>query len=475
MSTDATDTLGPGKTTSTTASTITPVTDTDGGSESQSGSTAGPTTDTTDTGQTSDTSDTEAPTESTTEEPTGSTTVEPSTTDEPTDSETDTDTDTDTGGEPLTDEELMRAAMAGEYDPGEALDIIARRGGLPVYTEDGTYLFGCLCGPGVWQLAGDHDGWAGAEMAQTGELWAIEVSIFEPDGSIYKFYDGQDYIADPMGRRYGYDNFGEYSLVRATAPHLERWFDLAGYDLGPRDLQVWVPQDGAFTHALYVHDGQNLFDPEAPFGGWQFTQFLPGGILVVGIDNTGVNRMDEYTHVTDVIQGMTVGGMGDNYADLVELEIRPLIEEAYGVPDVVGTMGSSLGGLISFHIADRFPDSYDMALSLSGTMGWGSIGDGVNEETMIERYIAAGHRSTALYLDSGGNANTCVDADADTIEDDGDGTDNFCENNQFRDALAGIGYTFDVDLWHWHEPNAPHNEAAWAARLDYPLELFSQI
>ncbi len=476
---ESTDTLGPGNTSTGNASTITPLT------ETTDGTTGDPTTDTTEDSTTdASTHTTHDSTEVTTEETVTGSETDPSateTTDAQTETETDseteteTDSETDTGGEPLTDEELMRAAIAGEVDPDEALTTIAGRGGLPVITEEGTFLFGCLCGAGSWQLAGDHDGWAGAEMDQTDELWSIEVAIFEPDGSIYKFYDGQDYFPDPMGRRYGYDNFGEYSLVRATAPHLERWFGLSGYGLGPRNLQVWVPQDGAFTHALYVHDGQNLFDPEALFGGWKFNETLPDGMLVVGIDNTGVDRIDEYTHVMDEIQGMAAGGLGDSYADLVELDIRPRMEEAYGLPEVVGTMGSSLGGLIAFHIADRHPDRYDMALSMSGTMGWGSIGDGVHEETMIERYVAAGHRSTALYLDSGGNANTCVDADDDGIEDDGDGTDNFCENNQFRDALANIGYTFDVDLWHWHEPGAPHNESAWAARLAYPLELFSQL
>jgi len=465
-----TETLGSGKPTSGQASTLTPVTETSGESDATS-ETTGSTEDTqTSTGPTDPTQTTETDASETDSDATSVTDSESDT-----DPETQTGSETDTDGEPATDEELLRASIAGEVPPEDALATISRRGGLPVETLEGSYLFACLCGPGTWQLAGDHDGWAGAEMAQAGELSWIEVAIFEPDGSIYKFYDGEDlWVPDPMGRRYGYDDNGEFSLVAASGPHLERWYALAGFELGPRNLQVWVPQDGQFSHVLYAHDGQNLFDPQAPFGGWQFSESLPEGMLVVGINNTGLNRIYEYTHVVDEIQGDPVGGLGDNYADLVELEIRPLMEQAYGEADVVGTLGSSLGGLISFHLADRYPERYDMALSLSGSMGWGSIGEGIMEPTMIERYLAAGHRSTALYLDSGGSG-TCLDSDADMIEDDGDDFDNFCVNNQFRDALASIGYTFDLDLWHWHELDAPHNEAAWALRLAYPLELFSQI
>ena len=43
---------------------------------------------------------------------------------------------------------------------------------------------------------------------------------------------------------------------------------------------------------------------------------------------------------------------------------------------------------------------------------------------------------------------------------------------QFADALAGAGYTWDTTLFHWHEPGAPHNEAAWAARVWRPIEQF---
>ena len=287
------------------------------------------------------------------------------------------------GGDASADEDALRALIASEPAAGAAetgLLELAASGGLPVATESGTYLFACVCGSGNWSLSGDHNDWAEDAMATAGALHWIEATVSSPDGSLYKFTDGDAWIADPLGRRYGYDTYGEFSLVRASAAHLERWYAIEGYGLVGRDLQVWVPDDGVFTHALYAHDGQNLFDPQAIWGGWRLQDSLPGEMLVVGIDNTA-DRMEEYTHTTDVLYGDTYGGWGDDYADLVELVIRPMMEEAYGDADVVGTLGSSLGGLISFHIADRHEDAYDFAASMSGTMGWGSFG--VQNPTMI--------------------------------------------------------------------------------------------
>jgi pimeloyl-ACP methyl ester carboxylesterase len=157
--------------------------------------------------------------------------------------------------------------------------------------------------------------------------------------------------------------------------------------------------------------------------------------------------------------------------------VRALVSQHYGEPSRVGVMGSSLGGLISFHIAARHPGRYDFAASMSGTMGWGSIGlsSGNQNETMIERYAALGKQTTKLFLDSGG-AGTCVDSDNDGIQDDAlDGFDNYCENKQLEATLYNLGYVASQDVWHWHEPNAPHNEAAWAARVFRPLGIFAGL
>ncbi len=385
----------------------------------------------------------------------------------------DTGDDTTTGAELREDEALLRRAIAGEVDPQDALRTIADRGGFPVETSTGSYLFACLCGPGEWQLTGAHDMWVGAPMELVGPMWWAEAEVPAPDGSLYKFHDlaVDAHVADPLGRRHGYDDNGQFSLVRATAAHLERWYDVEGVGLEPRDLQVYVPAGGAFTHALYVHDGQNLFNPGAPFGYWKLQESVPPEMLLVGIDNTSA-RMDEYTHVVDDLGDGDIGGQAEVYADLVDTVIRPRMEAVYGEAPVVGTMGSSLGGLVSLVIADLYPDRYDMAVSLSGTMGWGSIG--LNNETIIERYATAGKRPFAIYLDSGGDG-PCTDSDMDGIDDDSPAGDNYCENAQLLGVLEDAGWTVGTDLWYAHTPGAVHNEAAWALRVGGAMNDFAGL
>ncbi len=335
---------------------------------------------------------------------------------------------------------------------------------------DGGYLV--VSTEGLPLVAGDHDDWAGTSMTQEDDFyWAV---ISAPPGSRYKFTDGDsDYRSDAWSRAYVYDDQGLMSLRTPTSgAHLQRHF---GYGapadgIAARMIRVWVP-NAQPTHLLYAHDGQNLFDPNAIFGGWKLMDSAPEAMMIVGIDNSGDERVADYTHVSD--RGVTANG--DAYADFVEDVVRPLIASHYGEPEKLGIMGSSLGGLISLHIADRFPGEYDFAASLSGVLGWGSI-FGTGTDTMITRYQDAGHRTTALYIDSGGNGDTCVDSDMDgTNDDDPANTDGYCETRQMEAMLLGLGYEYDVDMWHWHEPNAEHNEAAWAARVFRPLQNFKGL
>ena len=375
------------------------------------------------------------------------------------------------------DESLLRSLIDGPEPTAETvnqvLKSIARNGGLPLRSATGGWLFACNCGVGSWNLAGDFNNWIPQAMNNKGPLHWLEIEIDAPEEAGYKFTDGAaDWIADPWARRYVYDDNGELSLVRADSAHLER-IPCFGPEQGlaERFLRVWVPAGGAFDRILFAHDAQNLFDPEAIWGGWRLQDSLPADVLVAGLDNSA-DRLEEYTHTQDDIGLGSIGGSGDAYADLVELTVRPYIDEHYGPGDVYGLLGSSLGGLISLHIALRHPGRYDFVASMSGTLGWGRIG--LANQTIIEQYQGAGHGATAIYLDSGGAATTCVDSNGDGIwNDNADTADNYCENQQMRDVLTSLGYQFEVDLWHWHEPGASHNETAWGQRVFRPLQIFA--
>src|SRR5687768_15315891 len=117
---------------------------------------------------------------------------------------------------------------------------------------------------------------------------------------------------------------------------------------------------------LYMHDGQNLFEPETAFNkgehwrvGETATELIEAGRIdppvVVGIYNTGEMRIDEYTPTTDKKLG---GGLADDYGRMIVEELKPLIDRTYRTRtdrEGTGIAGSSLGGLVSLHLAFNHP------------------------------------------------------------------------------------------------------------------------
>jgi predicted alpha/beta superfamily hydrolase len=327
-----------------------------------------------------------------------------------------------------------------------------------------------------FSVAGEFNDWLAGEHPLDEVAPGFHVAILElpePPSGLYKLVRGADeFFADPLARRFGWDDFGEYSQIAALSKrsHHERWpaFDQDLGRLEPRTLTLYLPagaeQDTALP-ILVMHDGQNLFGPDALFGGWQVDATLDAAIaeasldplVVVGIDNTAF-RFDEYTQVPDVLDGMQVGGRADEYADFVVDGVLPFIGERYAFvdtsPAASAVMGSSLGGLVSLYIALRHPDRFAHAGSMSGTIDWGTFG--AANPTIIDAYLESPPLGLRIYLDSGGGPGLgCPD----------DGSDNYCGNLEFGERLRELGWVDEVDLFQRWEPDALHNEAAWADRF----------
>jgi predicted alpha/beta superfamily hydrolase len=143
--------------------------------------------------------------------------------------------------------------------------------------------------------------------------------------------------------------------------------------LGGRPRRVWLylPADYARQPrrrypVLYLHDGQNVFDDATSFSGeWGVDEILdrlhasgqdPTGCIVVAVDNGGELRMDEY--IPWLSTELRKGGQGGAYVDFLVNTLKPYIDAHYRTrPSAASTgiAGSSLGGLISFYAALRYP------------------------------------------------------------------------------------------------------------------------
>ena len=104
----------------------------------------------------------------------------------------------------------------------------------------------------------------------------------------------------------------------------------------------------------YIHDGQNLFDPQTAFMGqiWglheTITKLVRSGlmepVIAVGIYNRGAARIHDYTPSFDPNFGNEgAGGGAESYAELVVEEIKPFIDLKYRTrtdPKDTGLLGS---------------------------------------------------------------------------------------------------------------------------------------
>ncbi|MBC7893875.1 MAG: alpha/beta hydrolase [Cytophagaceae bacterium] len=220
-----------------------------------------------------------------------------------------------------------------------------------------------------------------------------------------------------------------------------------------RDILVYLPSSYAKSDkalpVIYMHDGQNLFDPTTSFAGeWGVDAAMARAprkgrrAIVVGIPNMGIDRMKEYSPFLDARHG---GGGGDAYVDFLLNTLKPMIDVRYRTkPDraSTGILGSSLGALISLYAFFRQPASFGFVGAMSPAL-WFAEGE-------IFPYVeAAANVGGRVYLDVGGR----------------EGAGTLANARAMRDLLEGKGYRRGRDLM-WEEDRlGQHNEAAWGKRL----------
>ncbi len=196
-----------------------------------------------------------------------------------------------------------------------------------------------------------------------------------------------------------------------------------------RNRRIWVylPPDYANSNqrypVLYMHDGQNLFDPALSFSGeWMVDEALNAlfaqgddGAIVVGIDNGGGERINEYTPWPNPTYG---GGDGDAYIDFIVETLKPAIDETYRtLPDRenTGIMGSSLGGLVSMYGAIEHQDIFSKAGIFSPSFWFSENAythvSNVGKQANMRIYLMAGEQeSESMVPDLMAMYNTLVNA-----------------------------------------------------------------
>ena len=216
-----------------------------------------------------------------------------------------------------------------------------------------------------------------------------------------------------------------------------------------RQLRIYLPPDYDASErrypVLYMHDVQNLFDAATGFAGeWEVDETLNSlahdglELIVVGVDNGGMHRMQELNAWDNAKFGKAEG---DAYLEFIVDVVKPYVDEHYRTKSDrrhTAIMGSSLGGLISHYAIYRYPQVFGMAGLFSPAYWYAPA---------VYKYTAAHAlpRDAKLYFYCGGKEDASMLGNMNRII-------SLVRNS----GLPGDRIAVAVDM------AAQHNEAAWA-------------
>jgi predicted alpha/beta superfamily hydrolase len=255
----------------------------------------------------------------------------------------------------------------------------------------------------------------------------------------------------------------------------------------PRNVDIWFPPsyDDSITKkypVLYMHDGQNLFEPGHSFTNqeWEVDETMTKLIeeekireaVVVGIWNTDKrfreyqpdkpfqNLSSEEIRIRINLDSEYNGGaLGDNYLKFIVEELKPFVDRNLNtLPDKENTfmMGSSMGGIISIYAITEYPDVFGAVACLSTHYPL-ILGNNPDVPPILIRYLKS-------HLPRPGNHKIYFDHGTETM-------DVWYEpyQKQMDTVMEEIGYTKGLNWITNKFEGAEHSEIAWRKRLDIPL------
>jgi predicted alpha/beta superfamily hydrolase len=180
---------------------------------------------------------------------------------------------------------------------------------------------------------------------------------------------------------------------------------------------------------IYMHDAQNLFDAYYSFSGeWEVDESLnllfnqgDYGAIVVGIDNGGASRIDEYSPWINPSYG---GGDGDLYMQFIVNTLKPYIDQNYRTKsnrENTAMIGSSMGGLISFYGGIEFQSVFSK-LGIFSPSFWFSnqvythVTENPATENMRIYFVAGSQESTSMVPNINQMTTTLTNAQFDAEE-----------------------------------------------------------
>ncbi len=224
-----------------------------------------------------------------------------------------------------------------------------------------------------------------------------------------------------------------------------------------RKIRIYLPpgynNSGKRYPVIYMHDGQNLFDRATSFSGeWEVDESLNEifnetgkGFIVIGIDNGGKKRLDEYSPWKNKKYG---GGEGAAYTEFVVKTLKPYVDKHYRTfpeKELTAVFGSSMGGLISFYAGLKYPNVFGKTGAFSPSF-WFS------DQSFKFAKTHGNLKNSRIYLLAGNKEgdNTAFDEISQTVVD----------MNKIIDLLKESGFNKE-NIHSKVVPEGRHNEKLW--------------
>ena len=252
-----------------------------------------------------------------------------------------------------------------------------------------------------------------------------------------------------------------------------------------RAIKVWLPP-GYFDDSniaktypvIYCHDGQNAINDE---DSWTGNSFRLAGALTELIRNNDKGFINEPIVVLipsaseDFIPGIKRrhleygdGIFGELYVDSLVKNLKPQIDKSFRTKngaDHTFSIGSSLGGQISYLSVMRYPDIFGGAAGLSPCFQAGLL-----TQVLLEGQKLKGKR---LYLDNGGDVGDIRVPLIDPLDHISNWNPGyFWLDSQLQpgiDAIRGALSFHNISHEYCRYPGGRHNEREWSRRIDKAL------
>ncbi|MNO28481.1 Endo-1,4-beta-xylanase Z precursor [compost metagenome] len=252
-----------------------------------------------------------------------------------------------------------------------------------------------------------------------------------------------------------------------------------------RDIYVYLPP--SYEEAvnrrypvLYAQDGQHMFASDGMGGSWEMhltaDRLSRKGqmreVIIVAVSSISDQRASEYFHEhPSVSEAFHASCKGELYERFLIEELKPMIDGRFRTlkdREHTALIGSSAGGIVSYHIAFRRPDVFGQVAIMSPFLVHTVVneqGDGTNkQEPLREQKLYHSYpvkpAELRVWVDVGGAEGLIMPRHV----------------RAFVDELIEVGFKPGEDLMFLLDETAGHSQADWAGRLHCPLlYLFGEI